>query len=61
MADMADIFSKVDKGGEGVCVQVGTALCARPARMCGVVCVHVCGCGGERVCACRGAMVSTLL
>jgi translation initiation factor 5B len=22
MADMADIFSKVDKGGEGVCVQV---------------------------------------
>jgi hypothetical protein len=23
MADMADIFSKVDKGGEGVCVQVG--------------------------------------
>ena len=22
MEDMADIFSKVDKGGEGVCVQV---------------------------------------
>jgi hypothetical protein len=22
MKDMADIFSKVDKGGEGVCVQV---------------------------------------
>jgi len=28
MADMADIFSKVDKGGEGVCVQV------REARAC---------------------------
>jgi hypothetical protein len=23
MEDMADIFSKIDKGGEGVCVQVG--------------------------------------
>lgn len=28
MEDMADIFSKVDKGGEGVCVQVRLLACA---------------------------------
>jgi hypothetical protein len=27
MEDMADIFSKVDKGGDGVCVQVSESCC----------------------------------
>lgn len=29
MEDMADIFSKVDKGGDGVCVQVSLAVGGR--------------------------------
>lgn len=41
MEDMADIFSKVDKGGEGVCVQVreraaaaaAAAVAARPSGL----------------------------